>query len=144
MPVRCAVWHDWIFVNLDGTAPPIEDHLAPLAGRLGGIDLGAMTPLVKLDLGTVNANWKFLVENFVEPYHVPVVHAQSAAGQPLREHYMIDGGTCFGCAIDVNAECAETGRPVPQDALDMSSLYLTLFPNFVFGHYAPPTRSACT
>ena len=136
-PVRCAVWHDWIFVNLDGTAPPIEDHLAPLVRLLGDIDLGTMTPLVKLDLGTVKANWKFLVENFVEPYHVPVVHAQSAAGQPLREHYMIDGGTCFGCAIDVNAERAENRRPPLANALDMSSLYLALYPNFVFGHYAP-------
>ena len=25
-PVRVAVWHDWIFVNLGGNAPPFEDY----------------------------------------------------------------------------------------------------------------------
>ena len=136
-PVRCGVWHDWVFVNLDGAAPPLEEHVAPLARRLNDLDLASLTPLAKLDLGSVKANWKFLVENFVEPYHVPVVHSHSASGQPLREHYMIDDGACFGCAIDVASESADTGRPVPADALDMSSLYLALFPNFILGHYAP-------
>ena len=36
VPVRVATWHDWVFVNLNGTAPPIEDFVAPLQRHLGG------------------------------------------------------------------------------------------------------------
>ena len=32
-PVRCARWHDWLFLNLDGEAPPIETFVAPLAAK---------------------------------------------------------------------------------------------------------------
>ena len=35
--VRVATWHDWIFVNLNGTAPPLEDFVAPLRTWLDGI-----------------------------------------------------------------------------------------------------------
>ena len=29
-PVRSATWHDWIFVNLNGAAPPFDDFIAPV------------------------------------------------------------------------------------------------------------------
>ncbi len=133
VPLRAAVWQDWIFVNLDGAAPPLEDYVAPLAAELDGVDLARMTPLAVLDFGAVEANWKFLVENFVEPYHVPFVHPKSAGGQPLGDHYTFENGNCFGCAVDV----AEQAAGKRSDALDVSARYLALFPNFILGHYAP-------
>jgi choline monooxygenase len=132
-PIRVGVWHDWIFVNLDGQAPPLADSMAPLAAQLEGLDFAKVTPLVTLDFGVVQANWKFLVENFVEPYHVPFVHSRSASGQPLGDHRMIIDGACFGCAVDV----AEAPAKKRTDALAMSSRYLALFPNFIFGRYFP-------
>ena len=38
-PVRAATWHDWVFVNLNGAAPPLEDFIAPLRRCIGGLDL---------------------------------------------------------------------------------------------------------
>ena len=102
--VRCETWHDWIFVDLGGEAPRLESHLAPIVERITEMDLGRLQVLVKLDLGTVRANWKLLIENFIEPYHVPVVHAVSAGGQPLRDHYMIVDRHCVGCGIDVSVD----------------------------------------
>ena len=131
--IRCQVWQDWVFVNLSGNAPDIDTHVNPMLSYLDGADLSRARVVAKMDLGVVRANWKLLIENFVEPYHVPVVHRDSAAGQPLRDHYMIVDGHCFGCAIDVSgARAGERGR-----RLDMSTRYLTLFPNFVFAWYQP-------
>ena len=30
VPIRTGVWYHWVFVNLDGSAPPLEDYLAPM------------------------------------------------------------------------------------------------------------------
>lgn len=132
--VRCETWHDWIFVDLGGEAPALEAHVAPIATRLGAVDFSQLQVLTKLDLGVVEANWKLLIENFIEPYHVPVVHSVSAGGQPLRDHFMILDEHCVGCGIDVSVdpEADEAGQ-----RLDMSTRYLMAFPNFVFAWYLP-------
>ena len=132
-PVRCDVWHDWIFVDLGAGAPPLGEYLSPLGARVAEIDFDRLKVIAKLDLGVVQANWKLLIENFIEPYHVPVVHRESAGGQPLSDHYMIVDGHCVGCAIDVTAP-SDTD---PGERLDMSTRYLMLFPNFVFAWYLP-------
>ena len=130
VPVRSAMWHDWIFVNLNGAAPPLEDFVAPLQSRLDGLDLARMHYLVTIELGEVAANWKFLTENFIEPYHVQFVHAATTE-QPLTDHYTVNEPGCLGCAVDVSRE-AKRG-----DTLSADSRFLTLFPNFVFGLYIP-------
>ena len=131
--LRCRTWHDWVFVNPDANAPDLEACVGAMLPYLEGVDLSRAKVVSKLDLGVVRANWKLLIENFAEPYHVPVVHRESAGGQPLRDHYMIVDGSCFGCGIDVS------GSPsgAPGERLDMSTRYLTLFPNFVFAWYQP-------
>ncbi len=130
-PVRVAIWHDWIFVNLSGDAPPFEDYAAPLINRLDGIDFGKVQPVATLDFGEVATNWKFLMENFIEPYHVPIVH-HTTTDQPLSDHFTIVDGVCLGSAADLQEE--NTGA---SGSLAVSSRFLTLFPNFVLGRYFP-------
>ena len=130
IPVRSAIWHDWIFVNPGGGAPPFEDFVAPLVKRLDGLDLSQLRHLVTIDLGEIAANWKLLIENFIEPYHVQFVHPTTTE-QPLADHYTVNDPGCLGCAVDVSREAKQA------DTLSADSRYLTLFPNFVFGLYLP-------
>jgi len=88
VPIRSGTWHDWIFINLNGAAPPLEDFVAPLQRRLDGVDLTRMHHLATIDFGEVGANWKLLLENFIEPYHVQFVHSTTTE-QPLVDHYTI-------------------------------------------------------
>ena len=129
-PIRTAVWHDWIFVNLDGTAEPFEDYAAPLIGRLGGVDFERVEPIGVLDFGEIATNWKFIMENFIEPYHVQFVH-KTTTRQPLNDHYTIIDGRCVGSAVDLSEEEGMS------NSLAVSSRYLTLFPNFIVGRYFP-------
>ena len=65
--VNCAVWHHWIFVNLDGNAPPIEEHMQPLTDLMNGADLGATQIAERVDW-EFQANWKMSNDNW-ENYH---------------------------------------------------------------------------
>ena len=130
VPVRSATWRDWIFVNLDGAAPPLEEFTAPLRSRLEGVDLARIHHIATIDFGEVAANWKLILENFIEPYHVQFVHAATTE-QPLTDHYTVNEPGCLGCAVDVSGGAAR------EDTLAADSRYLTLFPNFMFGLYLP-------
>lgn len=133
VPVPCDTWGHWIFVNLGGNAGALSDHIAPLEARLGEIDIPNLKLVGILDFGEIDTNWKFLMENFIEPYHVPVVH-KGTTDQPLEDHYLVSDGLCLGSAVDIDRQEGVEGRT---GSLNVSSRYLTLFPNFLLGRYFP-------
>jgi len=83
-----------------------------------------------LDFGKIHSNWKFLIENFIEPYHVQFVH-KTTTKQPLKDHYTIVDGICLGSGVDVKEENKDS------NTLSVSSRYLSLFPNYIIGTYFP-------
>ena len=134
VPVRVAHWYDWIFVNLNANAPAFSVFIEPLVRNLKGLDLDRIELVGMIDLGVVASNWKFLMENFIEPYHVQFVHA-STTDQPLANHYPLMDDGCLGSAVDLPDEHKKKDERV--NTLAVSSRYLALFPNFVFGRYFP-------
>ena len=132
VPINCAVWQDWVFVNLDGMAESFDVFVEPLKRQLAGSNIEAIKPVASIDLGVVETNWKFLMENFIEPYHVQFVH-RTTTNQPLVDHYTIRDQHCLGSACDID-ESKEVDKA---NTLAVTSRYLTLFPNFVLGTYAP-------
>ena len=133
LAVHCATWHDWVFVNLAAEPQPFDSYLAPLERQLGDLDFDAYEPLVTLEFGEVECNWKLLMENFIEPYHVQFVHSKTTE-QPLENHYTVIDAHCVGSAVelsDAQVASAKVGR------LGVTSHYLTLFPSFVIGTYQP-------
>ncbi len=79
IPVRSAVWRDIVFVNLSGDAQPFDEFIRPLAERIANWTESELRPLCS-DEYEIQANWKLTAENFIDTYHVPVVHAQFSAG----------------------------------------------------------------
>jgi choline monooxygenase len=72
VPVCAATWHHWIFVNLDGKAPPFAAHIEPLEELLQGAELGATRPAHREDWAW-QGNWKLQNDNW-ETYHHIWVH----------------------------------------------------------------------
>jgi len=71
--VRAEVFCGLIFVNLDPAAAPLGDRLAGLGERLARYDLPRLKRFGKG--GDVQpANWKVVVENYIEGYHIPIAH----------------------------------------------------------------------
>lgn len=133
LPVNCRVWHDWIFVNLDDNPESFDDFLAPIKTVLKDTNINEYKPVAMLEFGEVACNWKLLMENFIEPYHVQFVHKTTTA-QPLEDHYPVIQEGCLGSAVDLSEEQVETAGV---GTLGVTSQYLTLFPNFVMGTYQP-------
>ena len=129
--IRIHIWNDWIFVNLNGKAKKFLDYAKPLFSKFKDLDFNKLKYTATLDFGKINTNWKFLIENFIEPYHVQFVH-KTTTNQPLKDHYTIVDGICYGSGVDVKEEDSKNNK-----ALSVSSKYLSLFPNFIIGTYYP-------
>jgi choline monooxygenase len=79
LPVRSTVWCGTIFINLSGEAEPFEDFIRPLAERWAGHDLSLLRHITTSEW-SIESNWKFAVDNFLDVYHLPWVH--TALGAP--------------------------------------------------------------
>ncbi len=129
--IKIHIWHDWIFINFNGKAKNFESYAKPLIGKFNDVDLTKLKYVATLDFGKIKTNWKFLIENFIEPYHVQFVH-KSTTNQPLKDHYTVVDGICYGSGVDVKEEDSKNSK-----ALSVTSRYLSLFPNFIIGTYFP-------
>jgi choline monooxygenase len=140
VPVRCETWHDWIFLNIDGEAEDLATFVAPMAQRLADVDFGRLTHYLTIDAGALGLNWKLAMENNMEPYHVPVVHRSTAAGQPLSAHRSFVERPVMGCTVDIpGSTYTNTAHGTGPEALDMSSRFILRAPNFFLTAYAPDT-----
>ncbi|MDH4177006.1 MAG: aromatic ring-hydroxylating dioxygenase subunit alpha [Thermoleophilia bacterium] len=76
LPVSVARWGPFVFANPDPEAPPLEETLGELPAllRSGGVDLDGMAFRLRADAEPYDANWKVIVENFLECYHCSVAH----------------------------------------------------------------------
>jgi choline monooxygenase len=61
-------WNDLLFVNLDPHCTPLREFLGDLAGCSFGGRLAARKDW------TASCNWKVYVDNYLEGYHIPIVH----------------------------------------------------------------------
>ena len=129
--IKIHIWHDWIFINFNGKAKKFEEYAKPLIKRFNDINLTKLKYVATLDFGKIDTNWKFLIENFIEPYHVQFVH-KTTTNQPLKDHYTLVDGNCYGSGIDVEVEDDKNSS-----SLSVTSRYLSLFPNFIIGTYFP-------
>lgn len=71
--VRCETWQGWIYVTLNEHAPSVNTQLAELTALIGAY---GMTDYVETfnEEHVWDTNWKILAENFMESYHLPMLH----------------------------------------------------------------------
>ena len=73
MPVRLEEMCGLIFVNLDPDAVPLADLVGDLPQRLAPYRIESLQPFAPGE-GTQPANWKAVVDNYIEGYHIPIAH----------------------------------------------------------------------
>jgi phenylpropionate dioxygenase-like ring-hydroxylating dioxygenase large terminal subunit len=96
--LKVETWRGFVFVNADGDAPALASLLAPLDAHLGQRDLGG---LLHVDRRThdIACNWKIYVENYLEGYHIPLVHPRlNDQVDATKYDVSVEGGICFHAA----------------------------------------------
>jgi phenylpropionate dioxygenase-like ring-hydroxylating dioxygenase large terminal subunit len=134
----CEIWHGFIFVNLDQAA----------SSFLGSETVRAIEPMVEHmhieDMRLIysseqewDANWKCLVENFLEGYHLSTVHRNTLhpfTPTRLARHFP-PGGDYLGFYSWYPEDAPSRGESHPDLSADEKrrSLMLGIAPASVFG-----------
>jgi Rieske 2Fe-2S family protein len=137
LPVPLEVWHGWVMVNATGTAPPIQEYFDAAEGVVAAYDPARLRTAVRHDY-VIEANWKVIVENYMECYHCPLIHPELCEVTPADSGHNLDlPGAWVGSTLDLKPH-ADTmsfdGRShgVPLPGVDRRKvLYLGLFPNLL-------------
>src|ERR1700716_4417468 len=79
VPASVGTWGPFLFVNPDPDAVLLAEHLGELPEILArAIDVDGLFFHSRVEFGA-NANWKIVVENFLECYHCPTAHPAFSA-----------------------------------------------------------------
>ncbi|MEE2827866.1 MAG: aromatic ring-hydroxylating dioxygenase subunit alpha [Myxococcota bacterium] len=135
--VRTARWAGFIWVNFDDDAPPLLDTLSGVEEELKPYELEDMRAVQTFER-IVPCNWKVMLENAMDFYHVSVVHSASVSrhvdtGPDLRSYgdhtrQRLEIAT-YAWRERLDAACSRGG---PYTALQRSALHkYLLFPNFL-------------
>jgi choline monooxygenase len=90
MEIACATWRGFVFINMGGDGISLESAIAPLERRAREI-ISARPGRIVRTVHDVACNWKTYVENYLEGYHVPIVHPALHASLGTAYEIEVDG-----------------------------------------------------
>ncbi len=131
-PARVETWGGFVFVNLATTGESLQAYLAGFSSYLEQYDY-AWGDLEMVDSWSYDqpVNWKFLVENYLESYHLSTVHGKSLScfdpgniqTATVGRHYQI----CVGYASQESVKQHQVFAGDPQ----RQSYQGFIFPNWM-------------
>lgn len=110
--IQVGQWHGWIFVNFDPVARSLDQHVQALEKdfaflRQDECRLGITT------INEVQCNWKLVVENIIDLYHVNLVHKSTNGRQFTAEQFRFSARDEGGYYATFNSGPSTlTGAPV--------------------------------
>ncbi len=151
--VKVATWAGFVFVTLDGEAPPLEEAMGAIPPWLDPVRLATLQRKSRVTY-EVFANWKLSIENFQESHHFPLVHRALEELTPTSDaRTWLGGGLWLGGTMEI-AGGAETvslsgkrnGRPlivdreerIVHDAMLFPTLLTSLQPDYLLTYRLVP------
>jgi len=147
-PVRVDFALGLAFVNINGEAPPLDQWLGDLLPGLSDYEayFGQSGPGLKpyaRKTYPVAANWKLLMENYLEYYHLPAVHPELCDVSGVDEHRRNQGrGMYMSFATEPLSKGGtpiDPGRIPPFPTLRSRhhemAYHVAIFPNTFFSLY---------
>jgi choline monooxygenase len=140
--IRSHVWRDVIFINISGDALSFSEVHADLIERWSEFDSeiyhGGHDSKFQLNL---KSNYKLVVENYCESYHLPWVHPGLNSYSRLEDHYNIvkygkfsgQGTVLYSQFKDKNGQAAFPDFPNLSEKWNKGAEYITVYPNVLLG-----------
>lgn len=108
--LQAANWEGFVFVSLAEQPPSdLQQVLKPFREKIiGRYDMACYQTVLREKMSW-NANWKNLVENFTESYHVPVAHGKTFARhlKPIEDYVCGEDSDYYG--YHYAPQAADTG-----------------------------------
>jgi len=114
-PVRVATWGGFVFVNMDSTAPPLEEFLKPVIDHCDLFEIDKMRFFYYRTL-KYPCNWKVFIEGFDEAYHAQQSHPQLM--ELIKDNAR---SRSFGLHSNLYWDIASVSRFGPADRLNRSA-----------------------
>ena len=128
-----ATWGPWIFANADPSAMPFAEVLGDLPRILAGsgLDIDSLE-LRRREEWTSNANWKVMIENYLECYHCPIQHPAFSAVIDVRtDTYKLEPHRWFSTQrAPVRDSLSGKELPYNPEGQVLEAQYHLLWPNF--------------
>jgi choline monooxygenase len=139
--VQIETWGPFLFVNPDLHAPPLSTVLGQLPELVTatGLDLGAIRRRVRREYD-IKANWKVVVDNYLECYHCPVAHPGFCDLIDVND-YEVTEYEWFSAQTGAVKEAAKRGKRdnlYEVGAGVRDGFYAYLWPNFTLNIYPGP------
>lgn len=111
LPASVGTWGPFVFVNPDPDAIPLGEHLGALPELLArDIDLDGLVFHSRVEFGS-NANWKIVVENFLECYHCPTAHPGFSDEVDVHpDRYLLEAHPTFSAQFATAKRTGERGQ----------------------------------
>ena len=129
------VWQGFVFVNLDRAATPLAPRLAGALPYIQNYHLDDMRFYFSSE-DVWATNWKCLVENAMEGYHLSRVHPNTLQSTPTDLCEKIPGGEAYTAYRSHYPPESPQRAPYHPDLTETEkrcSTYLCVFPSFVIG-----------
>jgi choline monooxygenase len=130
-PVQVHVLGPMIFAALDPQTPPFERYHAQLTAECAPFRLERMQHVMSRDY-PVAANWKVYVDNYLEGYHVPLVHPALNREIDYKAYLTVLGAHHVLQHAPVRPDTASLYR---QATGEPEASYYWLFPNIMLNLY---------
>lgn len=76
-PVPVQIWEGLLFVSIAENPRPFEEVVQGISERIAPIRLGELRYHTRTE-DIINCNWKVYADNYLEGYHIPIVHPELA------------------------------------------------------------------
>ena len=110
--MRAETLGPWVFVNADRGAPPLHEQYGKVLDIIAqsGVDLDALRAHSREEWESA-ANWKTMLENFLECYHCAIAHPGfSAAIDVMPDNYNLAVHGWFSSQVGMVRQSALEGR----------------------------------
>src|SRR3954468_20928339 len=135
--IQIATWGPLVFANLDGKAPPLLEVLEDIPGRVAPFHCESMRYVMRKEWD-IACNWKIYVDNYLEGYHVPVIHP-GLHKELDYDNYKVEPHRYFSIQHAplraMHGGNAAERRYDPTKTDTPEALYVWLFPNMMLNIY---------
>jgi choline monooxygenase len=134
VPVRVDTWENFVFVNLDGHAAPLQNFLGEVPGLVAPLHHAKKLHYFDRRIYTLNCNWKVYVDNYLDGgYHVP--HAHKGLSSVIEyTKYSIEN-FARACLQSSPISCDSKSESGVAATRQGRAFYLWVYPNFMINAY---------